>query len=186
MNRRDFCKAVSLSCLPLSSALAGNELAAGQVYRTPTLLWLKRGGEELQFDYATDIGYRSACYLLRDVQASQQGHPDWRMLQTLSWMQTWLALYGHHVRFDALSGLRTPATNNRTENAAQNSFHLPDAKGVFRAIDFRANSIPSSYLGKLATLLQQGGVGFYQRDFIHIDTGNLIGKNGSQRIWRGY
>lgn len=170
----------------MSKAAVSTPLVGGETYRTPTILWLSRGSEELQFDYSTEIGYRSASYLLRDVQARKQGYPDWRLLQTLSWMQTWLAMYGHHVRFDALSGLRTRETNNRTENAARNSYHLPDERGVFRAIDFRANSIPSAYLGKLAALLQQGGVGFYQRDFIHIDTGSLIGKSGSQRIWRGY
>lgn len=183
MNRRDFLKAVTLSCAPISVALADGRQASGPVYRTPTILWLRRGGEEQQFDYSTQEGYRTAAYLLRDVQARLQGHPDWRMLQTLSWMQTWLAMHGHHVRFDALSGMRTPATNNRTENAAQNSYHLPDGRGIFRAIDFRTSSIPSDYLGRLAAMLQQGGVGFYQREFLHIDTGSLIGKNGGQRIW---
>ncbi|MEB0032978.1 DUF882 domain-containing protein [Undibacterium sp. RTI2.1] len=171
--------------MPLQSALAEDN-NDGQVYRTPTLLWLKRGADELQFDYSTELGYRKASFLLRDVTANRQGYPDWRLLQTLSWMQTFLAMYGHHVRFDALSGLRTPYTNSHTENAAQNSFHLPDHRGIFRAIDFRTTSIPSTYLGQLAAKLQQGGVGFYQRNFLHVDTGNLIGKSGNQRIWHSY
>ena len=187
MNRRDFLKAVSLSCAAMANQAKAQEQGnSGTVYRTPTILWLKRGADALQFDYSTEQGYRSASWLLRDIQAGQQGYPDWRLLQTLSWMQTWLAMYGHHVEFDTLSGLRTAATNNRTEGAAQNSCHLPDSRGVFRAIDFRTKTIPADYLGKLAALLQQGGVGFYQRNFVHIDTGSLIGKNGGQRIWHGY
>ena len=185
MNRRDFLKAVSLSCASMAG-FANAQQQEGVVYKTPTILWLKRGTDELQFDYSTDQGFSSAAWLLRDIQENQQGYPDWRLLQTLSWMQTWLAMYGHHVCFDTLSGLRTPATNNRTENAAQNSCHLPDARGVFRAIDFRTKTIPSDYLGQLAAKLQQGGVGFYTRNFIHLDTGSLVGKNGGQRIWHGY
>lgn len=185
MERRQFLKAVTASCLACESgmAMADDDTQGGQVYRTPTILWMRRGGDELRFDYSTSEGFQQASWLLRDVQANQSGQPDWRLLQTLSWMQTWLAMYGHHVRFEALSGLRTHATNRRIEGAAQNSFHLPDARGVFRAVDFRTRTVPSDYLGKLAAMLQQGGVGFYQRDFTHIDTGAVIGRNGGQRIW---
>jgi uncharacterized protein YcbK (DUF882 family) len=40
---------------------------------------------------------------------------------------------------------------------------------VFRAGDLSTPSIPSEYMGRLAYLSQQGGVGFYTRDFIHTD-----------------
>lgn len=186
MNRRDFLVATTLSCCGIANGFAQNSLQPGKTYRTPTVLWLRRGNEQLQFDYSTAEGFRAASYLLRDIQAGVRGDPDFRLLQTLSWMQTWLALHGHHLVFDVLSGLRTPETNAKTENAAQNSMHLPDQNGVFRAIDFRTQDIPASYLGKLATLLRQGGVGFYTRNFVHLDTGALIGKSGSQRIWHSY
>ncbi|MBI1834661.1 MAG: DUF882 domain-containing protein [Burkholderiales bacterium] len=165
--------------LPIGAASAQQEKANS----APTVLWLQRGSDQVKFDYNTEQGYRIAAYLLRDIQAGKMAKPDWRMLQTLSWMQTWLALHGHHVVFEVLSGLRTPATNSRTENAAQNSMHLPDQQGIFRAVDFKTKSIPSSYLGQVAARLKQGGVGFYTRDFLHLDTGNLIGKSGQQRIW---
>lgn len=158
---------------------------ANAAYRIPTLLWISRGAESAQVDYNTELGYRQTAYLLRDVQAGKMAHPDIRLLQTASWMQTWLAMNGHHVCFNILSGLRTPQTNSRTENAAQNSLHLPDHRGVFKALDLRTKTIPSAYLGKLAAHLKQGGVGFYARDFIHMDTGAVIGKSGLQRIWRG-
>lgn len=167
----------------MAQAFGQNGLQAGKTYRTPSVLWLRRANEEMQFDYSTDKGFRAASYFLRDIQAGVRGTPDYRLLQTLSWMQTWLAINGHHVVFDVLSGLRTESTNAKTENAAQNSMHLPDENGVFRAIDFRTKDIPASYLGKLATMLKQGGVGFYTRNFLHLDTGALIGKSGSQRIW---
>lgn len=70
----------------------------------------------------------------------------------------------------------------RQANAAQNSMYLPDRQGVFRATDFRTASIPAYYLSQVAARLKQCGVGFYTRDFLHLDTGELIGKSGCQRI----
>lgn len=148
-----------------------------------TLLWVRRGKDEFQLDYTGEKGSRMVAWLLRDISANRQGIPDIRLLHTMSWIQTWLALHGHHVCYELLSGLRMPSTNNSIEGAARGSFHLPDKHGVFRAVDLRARPIPSAYIGKLAYLLKQGGVGFYSRDFTHIDTGTLIGKQGTQRIW---
>lgn len=184
LSRREFLGALAVGCGLMESALA-DTASNNTVYKIPTLLWISRGSESAQLDYSTAIGYRQTSYLLRDVQAARMGHPDIRLLQTASWMQTWLAMHGHHVCFTILSGLRTPQTNSRTENAAQNSLHLPDSRGVFKAIDLRTRTIPSVYLGKLAAHLKQGGVGFYTRDFIHMDTGAVVGKSGLQRIWRG-
>lgn len=184
LSRREFLAAMATSCLAMDKALASTP-SSNAVYRIPTILWISRGAESAQVDYNTALGYRQTAYLLRDVQAAKMGHPDLRLLQTASWMQTWLAMNGHHVCFNILSGLRTPQTNSRTENAAQNSLHLPDQRGVFKALDLRTKTIPSVYLGKLAAHLKQGGVGFYARDFIHMDTGAVVGKSGLQRIWRG-
>ncbi|MBC3871473.1 YcbK family protein [Undibacterium oligocarboniphilum] len=180
MQRREFLKAMLIGCSSL-----GRPAVAQENRREPSVIWMSRGNEQYQFDIATQAGYLTAAYLLRDIRANRQGYPDIRLLKTVAWMQAWLALYGHHVRIDALSGLRTRETNQHTEKAAQNSCHLPDGQGVFRAIDFRTQTIPSDYLGKLAGLLKQGGVGIYQRNFIHIDTGAVIGHNGLPRIWTG-
>jgi uncharacterized protein YcbK (DUF882 family) len=118
--------------------------------------------------FATDEGFRAIAWMMRDVRAGVTGTPDWRLLQQWSWMQAWLAAYGHHARFDIHSGLRTRETNDFYEGALA-SYHLPDQRMVFRAGDFSTPSIPSEYMGRLAYLSQQGGVGFYARDFIHTD-----------------
>lgn len=149
-----------------------------------TLLWVRREKDEYQLDYMGDKGSKMIAWLLRDVKANRQGVPDIRLLHTLSWIQTWLALHGHHACIDILSGMRMPSTNAALEGAAQGSWHQPNASGVFRAVDMRIKSISSIYVGKLAYLMHQGGVGFYDRDFIHVDTGNLFGKHGTQRVWR--
>jgi len=167
IGRRDFCKAfATAAALAPGVALAiANAQSASAV---PTLLWVRRGGDEATIDYSTDEGFRAIAWMMRDVRAGVIGIPDWRLLQQWSWMQAWLAAYGHHVKFDIHSGLRTKTTNDYNEGVL-NSYHLPDAGMVFRAGDFSAPTIPSEYMGRLAYLSQQGGVGFYTRDFTHTD-----------------
>lgn len=92
-------------------------------------------------------------------------------------MQAWLAAYGHHVLFNVHSGLRTKSTNDYFEGALS-SYHLPDERMVFRAGDLDCPSIPSEYIGRLAFLSQQGGVGFYVRNFTHTDV------RGRVTYWR--
>ncbi len=181
MLRRDFLKATLLATSVAPILLPGDLFAQtiNQPNRqVPSVLWVKRDGQEARVDYATPEGYQTIVWLLRDVRANKTGHPDFRLLQLLSWMQAWLAAYGHHVRFDLHSGLRTPATNKKIEGAAQASFHLPDATGMFRATDFSTTTINSEYMGRLAYLARQGGVGFYAaKNFTHVDTGGM-------RHWR--
>jgi uncharacterized protein YcbK (DUF882 family) len=167
IGRRDFCKAfaTAVSLAPLVAPTNANAQAASAV---PPLLWVRRGSDEARIDYSTDEGFRAIAWMMRDVRAGVTGTPDWRLLQQWSWMQAWLAAYGHHARFDIHSGLRTRETNDFYEGALA-SYHLPDQRMVFRAGDFSTPSIPSEYMGRLAYLSQQGGVGFYARDFIHTD-----------------
>lgn len=181
MLRRDFLKA-TLAATTIAPILMPCDLFAQSINQptqvVPTILWAKRGNDEAQVDYATPEGYRTITWLLRDIRANQSGHPDFRLLQLLSWMQAWLSAYGHHTRFDLHSGLRTAETNRKIEGAAQASFHLPDARGMFRAADFSTATISNEYMGRLAYLAHQGGVGFYAaKHFTHVDTGGL-------RHWR--
>ncbi|MGN6232429.1 MAG: D-Ala-D-Ala carboxypeptidase family metallohydrolase [Trinickia sp.] len=167
LGRRAFCKAFAAAAAMapfMPPARAAEEAAIAP----PTLLWVRRGSDEAMIDYSTDEGFRAIAWMLRDVRAGVVGVPAWRLLQQWSWMQAWLAEYGRHVRFDIHSGLRTKETNTYYEGALA-SYHLPDAQRVFRAGDFSTPSIPSEYMGRLAYLSQQGGVGFYARDFIHTD-----------------
>ena len=182
MLRRDFLKAMAIGAAAAPLIVPRDlfaQVAKNGSAQVPAVLWLKRGQYEARLDYATEQGYRYVCWFLRDVQANVIGIPDWRLLQLLSWMQAWLAGYGHHVSFNIHSGLRTPITNNRTENAAQRSMHLPDRNGVFRAVDYSTKAITGDYLSRLADLARQGGVGFYtHQNFTHNDVGSV-------RHWRG-
>lgn len=167
IGRRDFCKAfaTAVALAPFVAPATTNALAARAV---PTMLWVRRDADEANIDYSTDEGFRAIVWMLRDVRAGVSGTPHWRLLQQWSWMQAWLAAYGRHVRFDIHSGLRTKATNDFYEGALA-SYHLPDERMVFRAGDFSTPSVSSEYLGRLAYLSRQGGVGFYAREFIHTD-----------------
>lgn len=172
MLKRDFLKAISIAAA--AAPLLTPQEVFGQTPVLPTILWMRRGGEEVKLDYSTAAGYKHLCWLLRDINKNVTGYPDWRLLQLLSWMQAWLAGYDRHIRYDALSGMRLKSTNMAIEGAALNSKHIPDKDMVFRAIDTRNNVVSSEYLGRLAWMAQQGGVGFYVRDFSHFDTGPRI------------
>ncbi|WP_162878137.1 D-Ala-D-Ala carboxypeptidase family metallohydrolase [Trinickia diaoshuihuensis] len=176
LGRRAFCKSFAAAVAVAPFIAPARALEAADV-APPTLLWLRRGSDEAMIDYSTDQGFSAVAWMLRDVRAGVVGVPEWRLLQQWSWMQAWLAAYGRHVRFDIHSGLRTKETNAHYEGALA-SYHLPDARGVFRAGDFSTPSIPSEYMGRLAYLSQQGGVGLYARDFIHTDV------RGRTLAWR--
>jgi len=161
IGRRAFCQMIAVAAATAPFVSPNQARAAGGPARLPTILWVRRARDEAQIDYSTEEGYRAIAWMLRDVQADVIGLPHERLLDQWAWMQAWLAAYGYHVRFDIHSGLRTPATNRSTEGAALASYHLPDTQGVFRAGDISTPTIP--------WLSQQGGVGFYTRDFIHTD-----------------
>lgn len=190
MLRRDFLKATAFAATSVASTTPGillaQDLQATNAH-VPTILWARRGGDEVRVDFATREGFNALAWLLRDVRENVAGAPDWKLLQLMAWMQAWLAAYGHHVRLDLHSGLRMPKTNKRIEGAAQASYHLPDAQMRFRAVDFSTRSVPSDYMGQLARYASQGGVGFYpSSNFTHIDTGPRISRTtGRVRSWVG-
>lgn len=173
MLRRDFLKAVGVAAL---AAVHHGDLAASEA---PHVLWAARAGEEAHIDCATAYGQQTLAWLLRDIRGGNQtGIPHPGLVKLLCWQQAWLAAYGFHVRFDMLSGLRLAATNRSTEGASRSSLHQPDRANLFRAVDYRSATVNSEYLGRLAALAQQGGVGFYDAaGFVHVDV-------GPSRYWR--
>jgi uncharacterized protein YcbK (DUF882 family) len=189
MLRRDFLKgmAFATATAPLIAPrdiLAGTLQSAQTFTATgqpvPTVLWMKRGSDEARLDFSTEEGYRQVAWLLRDKQSGSIGKPHMRLLQLMAWQQAWLAAYGIHIRMNIHSGLRMPWTNQHTENAAKNSYHLPDRDMVFKAADYDTPNVPSNYMGQLARYASQGGVGFYPASgFTHIDTGPI------GRVWVG-
>ena len=78
------------------------------------------------------------------------------------------------------SGYRTRYTNEKC-GGAKASLHLLDLRGQFHAMDIHMDGIPVNYLGQLAQVAHQGGVGFYtdrKQGFVHVDDGRV-------RYWRG-
>jgi len=94
-------------------------------------------------------------------------------------MQAFFAAYQVHRPFVVHSGFRTTYTNE-TCGGAKASLHMQDSSGYFHAMDIHMDDIPVDYLGRLAALAHQGGVGFYADrpgGFVHIDDGRV-------RYWR--
>ena len=171
-SRRDFLKLAAASVLaaPLP-CLSGQGL--------PRALWLQRDKEWGLIDIESGEGYRQACWLLRDTQAGRTASASMRLLQTAAWMQAFFAAYQVHRPFVVHSGFRTKFTNE-TCGGAKASLHMQDESGLFHAMDIHMDGIPVTYLGNLAALARQGGVGFYTdrpKGFVHIDDGRV-------RVWR--
>lgn len=175
MLRRDFLKRVVLGCAGLVPA----RLSLGA--ESPRALWLARDRQAWRLDLAAQADYRTACWILRDTAAGGlEALASPRMLLTAAWMQAFLTLYGVHRPFHVHSGFRTLATNTAC-GGARASQHLRDGAGYFHAMDIHMEGIPVDYLGRLAALAHQGGVGFYsnrKRGFVHVDDGRV-------RYWRG-
>ncbi len=172
LNRRDFLKlaAASIVAAPLP-CLSGEAL--------PRALWLQRDKEWGLIDIESGEGYRQACWLLRDTQAGQTAAASMRLLQTAAWMQAFFAAYQVHRPFMVHSGFRTKFTHSAC-GGAKASLHMQDESGFFHAMDIHMDGIPVNYLGNLAALARQGGVGFYAdrpKGFVHIDDGRV-------RYWR--
>ena len=172
LSRRDFLKLAAASALaaPLP-CLSGQGL--------PRVLWLQRDKEWGLIDIESVEGYRQACWLLRDTQAGQTASASMRLLQTAAWMQAFFAAHQVHRPFVVHSGFRTRLTNE-TCGGAKASLHMQDESGFFHAMDIHMDGIPVDYLGNLAALARQGGVGFYAdrpKGFVHIDDGRV-------RYWR--
>lgn len=120
-------------------------------------------GESLVWDQ-----YVACCTLLRDVQTGTVVRMDLELLDLIFAIQKWLVEWGIDRPMIINSGYRSPWTNSK-EGGVRNSMHL---KG--KAVDFRIEGIPTSYLGRLAQIFGVGGVGFYlSRGFVHIDTGQV-------------
>lgn len=113
--------------------------------------------------------YLRACYILRDVRAKIVAHIDIELMDLIFAIQSWLTAWGIDIPMEIVSGYRSPKTNGSTEGAALNSMHL-----YGRAADISMKGIPPDYLGRLASLFQIGGVGFYRtKHLTHIDTGRV-------------
>ena len=177
ISRRNFLisAAAILPSIFLPSALASD------FWSQPRWLHVRRTrtGEEANVCYFAngqiqENGYQTLCHIFRDVRADSRIDIHPVLLDILCGMQGWFRAYGQDRTIMLNSGYRTVATNNATEGAKKNSFHL---RG--EAADVWMPNIPTEYLARLAVYLQGGGVGIYQaKNFIHVDKGAL-------RVWNG-
>ena len=139
-------------------------------------IWLKRpqSGEEVVARYfhdgQIDMGeYLKVCRIMRDVRGGVSAYIDVEVLDLVFSMQKWLVSWGIDKPIIIQSGYRSPATNANTEGSAKNSLHMQG-----RALDIRMPGVSTDYLGRLASIFEVGGVGFYvSKSFVHTDTGKI-------------
>lgn len=143
--------------------------------------------------------YQQVCWFLRDVRFQQmmsandpairlalnrgligeQHLSAWLMmdpvlLDILYAFSAWLALFNVNTPIVLTSAFRHLITNNTTEGAARNSWHLQGG-----AADIVVPGVAPEALARFGQWLAGGGVGIYHsRGFIHLDRGRL-------RSWRG-
>lgn len=137
-----------------------------------------RGMGAARYRDATGLPDRLLAAARRARRPDRLGSP--RLLRTAAWMQAFLAAYQVHRPFIVHSGYRTRFTNEAV-GGARASLHMLDSSGLFHAMDIHVTGISPEYLGRLAALAHQGGVGFYtdrKHGFVHIDDGRV-------RYWRG-
>jgi len=140
-----------------------------------TLLYWKDGE-------VIESAYQELCHLLRDVNGRETAPIDPKLLEMLWSTQAFIARYGMTQPIEILSGYRTPASNQRLQEAgipaARKSLHL-----VGKAADIRLAKLNEEVLGGLIRSFRGGGVGYYYRSgprggWIHADT-------GLARTWKG-
>lgn len=126
--------------------------------------------------------YEQLCHLLRDVNGKATAPIDPKLLEMLWSTQAFIQRYGLFQPLEILSGYRTPASNQRLQEAgipaARKSLHM-DGK----AADIRIANLNEEVLGGLIKSFRGGGVGYYYRSgakggWIHADT-------GLNRTWKG-
>jgi len=109
-------------------------------------------------------------YFFRDFRANEVKPIDPRLLDLLYSVHTDLET---REPFVLVSGYRSPATNawlaSQTEGVARHSMHIEG-----KAADVYMPGRQLSFLQRIATALEVGGVGYYPRaGFVHMDTGRV-------------
>ncbi|WNV05925.1 D-Ala-D-Ala carboxypeptidase family metallohydrolase [Candidatus Methylospira mobilis] len=174
MLRRDVIKTLLSSAVILPLL---NESAYGQDRKSMpiadfSLLWIKRGKDEFRANLNDVEHYRQVCWLLRDTRANVNRLASPWLLHSVAMLQALVAKEIGWKPIEVVSGLRMPETN-RAVGGCRNSFHLPDARGMFYAMDVRMQGVSSTTVGRIWQNLGQGGTGFYEgKNFVHLDVGN--------------
>ncbi len=149
-------------CLPTGLSMA--KQPSGEL-----ILDLQRAGQRLRLNLLSAEGYQAAAWMLRDIQAGNRvGWPSPELLAFAAHLQRALAEHHSYTVFSVTSGLRTQATNRKTEGAAQFSRHLPDSNNQFFAMDIKPMGATLDQLLAMAGRTSFGGVGRYDTH-LHLD-----------------
>ena len=163
--------AANLNPIAMKSALAGNPLkpepARSLSLRNVHTL------EELDITYwengeYIDDAVLQLSHLMRDHRENETLLMDPALLDTLWNVRQQI---DPAMRFDVISGYRTPKTNamlrQNSTNVAKFSYHM-----VGKAVDISTHQAPISALRDAGLAARRGGVGYYPRSrFVHLDTG---------------
>ena len=129
--------------------------------------------EELEVTYWSNGKYIDEAVLslshhMRDHRENETHIMDKALLDTLWKVRQQI---DPSMRFDVISGYRTPKTNamlrKRSSNVAKFSYHM-----VGKAVDISTHQAPISALRDAGLAAASGGVGYYPSSrFVHLDTG---------------
>jgi uncharacterized protein YcbK (DUF882 family) len=131
-------------------------------------------GERLRTVYWEDGSYVPTAlseidYILRDWRTEDMISMDRGLLDLLSALRREL---GTTSEFEVISGYRSPKTNamlaSKSNGVAKKSLHM---QGL--AIDIKLPDRSLIDIRNAAWKLQRGGVGYYQGQFVHVDTGRV-------------
>ncbi len=152
----------------MSKAMAGMDIRSLRVQHLHT-------GEQLSAVYYARGRYvpetlAAIDHLLRDFRTDQEHPIDTSLLDLLFDVSLKI---GRNVRFQVISGYRSPATNamlrRKSRHVAERSLHTQG-----RAIDVRVQGMSAVLLRNAAIAMRRGGVGYYPNsDFVHLDTGRV-------------
>lgn len=157
---------------PSSGALAANVGTRPQPKRSLSLRNIHTL-EELDITYWANGVYLDDAVLklshhMRDHRENETLLMDIALLDTLWKVRQHI---DPTMRFDVISGYRTPKTNamlrKRSSSVAKFSYHM-----VGRAVDISTHQAPISSLRDAGLAAKSGGVGYYPGSrFVHLDTG---------------
>lgn len=157
---------------PLSQARAAGPAAKPPPERSLSLRNIHTM-EELEITYWANGNYLDDAVLklshhMRDHRENETLIMDLSLLDTLWKVRERI---DPNMRFDVISGYRTPKTNamlrQRSRNVAKFSYHM-----VGRAVDISTHQAPISALRDAGLATKSGGVGYYPGSrFVHLDTG---------------
>jgi uncharacterized protein YcbK (DUF882 family) len=173
--RRDFLRRSTGLAVAGVAGLAGSRRAlAGDAGKRMLSLAHTHTGEHVSVIYAVGERYVADALatlnrFLRDHYSGTVGVIDPRLLDLLHRIKSELRA---NEPFQVISGYRSPATNEMLRvkggGVASRSLHM-DGK----AIDIRLPGVPLAEMRDAALSLRAGGVGYYPRQFVHVDTGRV-------------